>query len=362
MNTKKRDRASGWKHAKLSGHKNEALVEECLNDKDDFQKCFLYRVKHPYNKITGTCIGGLYETDVTSVNGGKTKSKTDLKVYLDTDEVINVSIKKSTSGQVYLVRAGLFISTFEQQFNTKIPDSVQRAINLFWANADDAIEIIEKYADMSNKTIFDRQIRHRSLNATTLKKYDENLYFDLLNWFKEHSHELAKLSFSMGAVEDCSEWSKYIWYINLLGENDIDDIFSIEEICDAVKKVASKETYYGSTNGGTTIQLPFGFVQWHQKQLQFHHNYDKLCSILKKRKIPVDRELRIILGSYTKKLKDFFKGKDILEVNWSKIEKDNLRIKGIFEQLNKVVLESIKYKDLVCCVWYSLKFNKNRRE
>lgn len=276
-----RDRATGWQHAKLSGHKNEDLVKDLLDTDFPFQNSFLERVDRASAKIIKTSIGGLHETNVPSVNGRKTKSKTDLKVYLDTNEVINVSIKKSLGGQVYFVRAGLFIDTFEKQFGTKIPPNVQRAINLFWATADDAVEIIERYGDRSSAKNYDLQIRHKSLNATTLKAYDEELYNALLNWFTDNAYELAKLSFSMGAVRDRDEWSDFVWYINLLGENDTDDIFFIEDVCEAVQSAAHTGTYYGSSYGGTTIQLPFGFVQWHQGQLQFHHDYDKLHQLLK---------------------------------------------------------------------------------
>ncbi|MBQ9743640.1 MAG: hypothetical protein IJW19_00770 [Clostridia bacterium] len=275
-----RNRATGWKHAKLSGHKNENLVKEQLDTNKEFRQSFLDRVCRSNENIRETSIGGLHETNVPSINGRKTKSKTDLKVYLSNNEMINVSIKKSLSGQVYFVRAGLFINTFEMQFDTKIPESVKRAINLFWAAAEDAVEIIEEYADRTNQKNFDLQIRHKSLNATTLKNYDENLYYDLLNWFSDYAYEITKLSFSMGAVLNKSEWSNFIWYINLLGENDVDEIFFIEDVCNAVKNAAQDETYYGSSYGGTTIQLPFGFVQWHQGQLQFHHDYDKLFRLL----------------------------------------------------------------------------------
>ena len=278
-----RDRATGWQYAKLSGHKNEDMVKELLDTNKSFQQHFLNRVDRANETITETSIGGLHETNVPSVNGKKTKSKTDLKVYLSNNEFINVSIKKSLGGQVYFVKASLFINTFEKQFKTEIPASVQRAINLFWASAEDAIDIIEEFADKSNKKNFDLQIRHKSLNATTLKNYDENLYYDLLDWFTDNAYELAKLSFSMGAVLNKSDWSDFIWYINLLGENNTDDIFYIEDICNAVKRVAKEETFFSLTNGGTTIQLPFGFVQWHQGQLQFHHNYTKLYSILHRR-------------------------------------------------------------------------------
>ncbi len=272
-----RDRATGWQHAKLSGHKNEDLVKLLLDTDRDYAKQFLSRIGFDGDEIVGTSIGGLHETNVASVNGArKTKSKTDLKIYLRSGKTVNISVKKSLGGQVYFVRAGLFIDTFEKQFGEQIPADVQRAINLFWAAADDAVKIIEQYADRSNGKNFDLQIRHKSLNATTLKAYDEVLYNSLLRWFKDNAYEVAQLCFSMGAVRDRSEWSDFIWYKNLLDENDTDSVFNIADICIAAQRAAGDETYYSSSNGGTTIQLPFGFVQWHQRQLQFHHGYEKV--------------------------------------------------------------------------------------
>lgn len=277
-----RDRATGWQHAKLSGHKNEDLVKSLLDNDPKYAQSVLYRLDLQGESIRETSIGGLHETNVPSVTGKrKTKSKTDLKIFLESGKEINISIKKSLGGQVYFVRAGIFIETFESQFKKSIPEPVKRAINLFWAAADDAIPIIAQYADRSNEKNYNLQIRHASLNATTLKAYDESLYNDLLDWFTENSYELTALSFAMGAVRDQEEWSDFVWYINLLEENDVDAIFSIPELCKAAASVAAEETYYSAANGGTTIQLPFGFVQWHQGQLQFHHNYDKINNLLK---------------------------------------------------------------------------------
>lgn len=275
-----RNRAAGWQHAKLSGHKNEDLVKLHLDESKDFQENFLSRVDRAGTQITHTSIGGLHETNVPSVNGRKTKSKTDLKVFLHTGQVVNVSIKKSLGGQVYFVRAGLFIDTFEKQFDMKIPDRVQRAIKLFWAAADDAVPILEEFGDRSDNKSYQLQLRHKSLNATTLKAYDAALYQELLGWFADNAYKITKLAFSMGAACRETDWSDFVWYINLLGENDTDDIFPIEDICLAAQAAAQGETYYGTSYGGTTIQLPFGFVQWHQGQLQFHHDYHKLKNLL----------------------------------------------------------------------------------
>lgn len=276
-----RDRATGWQHAKLSGHKNENLVKIRLDTDEEFANSLLKRIGRPSANIVRTTVGGLHETNMPGVNGRKTKSKTDLKVYLDPNEVINISIKKSLAGQVYFVRAGLFIDTFEKQFNAQIPDDVCRAIKLFWAAAEDAVDIIKEYGDKTVNKDYELQLRHKSLNATTLKAYNERLCKALLQWFSDNAYEFAKLSFSMGAVYDRKEWSDFVWYINLLGENKTDDIFLIEDICNAVEKAAKNETFYGSLYGGTTIQLPFGFVQWHQGRLQFRHSYEKLKGLLK---------------------------------------------------------------------------------
>lgn len=276
-----RNRASGWKHAKRSGHKNEDLVKSFLDSDEKYASAFLRRIGCPCKKLSSTSIGGLHETNVESVIPGarKTKSKTDLKLFYTDGEQTNISIKKSLNGQVYIVRAGLFIECFERQFDKKIPSNVVRAINLFWAAADDAIEIIEHCGDRSMNKDYELQLRHKSLNATTLRTYDKTLYDALLQWFIDNAYEIAFLSFASGAVKDSSEWSEYVWYKNMLEENDVDEVFLIKTICEAAARAAKEETYYGTSNGGTTIQLPFGFVQWHQAQLQFHHNFEKVSAL-----------------------------------------------------------------------------------
>lgn len=40
-----RDRSTGWKHAKLSGHKNEDIVKINLDKNKDFQADFLKKNK-----------------------------------------------------------------------------------------------------------------------------------------------------------------------------------------------------------------------------------------------------------------------------------------------------------------------------
>ena len=275
-----RNRATGWKHAKLSGHENEKQVGELLNESKDFQKEFLSMIDLDNETIINAEIGGLHEKNVPSVLGKTTKSKTDLKVLCQSGKQINISIKKSLSGQVYFVRVDNFFDIFEKQFNKNIPDGVKRAMRLFWAASDDAIDIIKQYSNKEPAKDYGQQIKHHSLNASTLLNYDKNLHKEMLQWFKDNIYEITKLCFTIGAVKDECEWSDYVWYINTLGENTTNKIFHINEICETSKLVANTNVYYGNTNGGTTIQLPFGFVQWHQEQMQFHHSFEKISSLM----------------------------------------------------------------------------------
>ena len=278
-----RNRAEGWKYAKLSGHKNEALVKELIDEDEEYASELLLRIGNSKKTIKETSIGGLHETNVESIIPGarKTKSKTDLKIFYTDDSYNNISIKKSLGGQVYFVRAGLFFECYERHFKKTIPANVRRAISLFWATADDAEEIIKKFGNKAKSGDYDLQIRHNSLNAETLRNYNISLYNDMFKWFKDNAYEITFLSFASGAAQNKSEWADHVWYINLLNENTTDEIFEIKEICRAASNCANNETYYGDSNGGTTIQLPFGFVQWHKHQMQFHHNYNKVKRLIK---------------------------------------------------------------------------------
>lgn len=278
---KQRNRASGWKYAKLTGHTNESAVKEILDTNTEYKNEFMKRINFSNEIIAETSIGGLHETNVIGVLGKKTKSKTDLKIKYKSGKSINISIKKSLSGQVYLVKAELFIEVFKKQFSKDIPNEVQKAIKLFYSKSNEAVDIIKEYGDKLDIKNYNLQIRHKSINAKTLKEYNINLYNIMLKWFKDNIYEVTRLSFAMGAAKEKEEWSDFVWYINLLGENDIDEIFFIEDICKAAKKNADQTIIYGDRNGGTTIQLPFGFIQWHQGKMQFHHSNKKIYDLLK---------------------------------------------------------------------------------
>ena len=273
-----RDRAEGWKYAKCSGHENERRLAELVKSDKEIQ-CRLMQTAHKEGRqIINIDYGGLSETSVCSVLGDSTKSKTDMHLHLDDSSCVNVSIKKSEAGQVYLISPDRFVCGFSMQYGVHIPDDVQRAIFLYWGTADDTLQIVDQYG--VNKQYEKR--KHR-LVADTLKKYNINLANALIEWFNNNMLDIFDFCFSKGLARNQQDWADIVWYRNELHENNMDQMFNIAN----VKKLLPRNAQYGSRFGGTTIQLPFGFVQWHSPlkkipgQIQFHHNFEKLVELVK---------------------------------------------------------------------------------
>jgi len=93
-------------------------------------------------------------------------------LHLSNGNRLNVSIKKDTGGQVFLIGIDRFIEGFEIQYKKSIPSDVKRALSLYFGSADDTLDIVNTYAS-ENKNLETR--KHR-LVAETLKAYDKNLY------------------------------------------------------------------------------------------------------------------------------------------------------------------------------------------
>lgn len=273
-----RNRADGWQHAKLSGHENEAKVLEMFSNLD-FCSTFCNRLDIP--SIIKADIGGLHEKNVESILGDTTKSKSDLVLTLENNSIVNISIKKSSAGQVYLISVERFIEGFEHQFNTTINETVKEMLRLYFNGHPKIKEIIEvsntKYKLRPN--IAKYQTRKQRLVWESLCTYNNHGANELLNWFKENIGKIAEFCFAKGLSAKDEDWADYVWYTNLIGENALDSIYRVEDICVASQRNQDK-VYIGNTLGGTTIQLPFGFVQWHQGQMQFHHNLAKIANIV----------------------------------------------------------------------------------
>lgn len=111
-----------------------------------------------------------------------------------------------------------------------------------------------------------------------MKEYNEDFYNLLLNWFNDNVSELFDFCFAKGLAKNSEDWAQIVWYKNMVGENQFDTMLYLEDLKDNIPH----NVVYGTRNGGSTIQLPFGFLQWHSPKkiipgnLQFHHSYKKI--------------------------------------------------------------------------------------
>ncbi len=281
MSTTEKDyehsRSGGWQHAKLSGHKNEEKVCFLFND-EDYQKTFAKRALIP--PILYACIGGKNEKNVPCVLGNSTKSKTDLTVYCENNHQATISIKKSEGGQVYLIGVDRFIEGFEKQFNTNIPEEIKDSIRLYFFGHPNIKVLLEDKSVTRNMSdnLISYQKRHGRLVWDAIKNYNPKKANDLLLWFKDEISHITDFCFSRGLAINTYHWANYVWYINKIGESNVDVLFNINELCKNSNLNKDLVTP-GTTNGGSTILLPFGFVQWHQEKIQFHHSLNKLLTI-----------------------------------------------------------------------------------
>lgn len=208
-----RNRSQGWQHAKRSGHRNEDALHDLLLQDRDYQSDFLRRLGAEGSRIAQAEVGGIRETDVPSLLPGRTKSKTDLRLLLDSGEEYRISIKKSLSGQVYLIRDTRFLQGMCLQYGIPIPSEVERAIRLFWGSADDLDQLLPRYA---TRPAYERR-KHR-LTADSLYGLDPALSGILPVWFSEHAGLIADLCFSRGLAAQPEDWASHIWYKNTLGK------------------------------------------------------------------------------------------------------------------------------------------------
>lgn len=269
------NRSFGWKNAKLSGHLNEHKISEEIVKNTDFRINLFNRlnIKDDFISIFES---GLKEKNVESILGDKIKKKADLIIVLENDKTLNLSIKKSKSGQVHFVTIDRFINGFELQFKKSIPENVKKSINLFWGYDYENNIIDNMIIDYGTNLKYEKR-KHRIV-AETLKLIDPNLTVDLLKWFKENIYEITIYCFSSGLVKNKELFANYIWYKNLINDKNLDFIFNIEEIAHLCKK-NTDSIRFGNKNGGSTIILPFGFVQWHQNKIQFHHSLKSIQNL-----------------------------------------------------------------------------------
>lgn len=270
---------------KVSGHKNEEMIAEALNGNAAFRSHFCERIGMNASDFVAATAGGRHAPQVESVIGGKTAEKTDVRIMWKGGALTNISLKKDAAGQVYLVTARNFVAVYEAQYNVTVPDKVRRALALFIGEAEDSKAILDA-TDISVDGEKVRCIAYEQnfrLVFEVIRNYDTKMAYMLIDWLKKQISSICELCFSAGAVKDRDKWANVLWYKNLVDADGqgLDFLVPINRIVSALVKNGDKNVVErGPKNCGSTILLPFGHLQYHQKQLEFYQQLKKIQSLL----------------------------------------------------------------------------------
>lgn len=270
---------------KVSGHKNEEMIAEALNRNAAFRAHFCERIGANESDFVAATAGGRCAPQVESVIGGKTAEKTDIRILWKGGSLTNISLKKDAAGQVYLVTARNFVAAYEAQYNVTVPDKVRRALALFIGEAEDSRAILDA-TDISVDGERVRGIAYEQnyrLVFEVIRNYDAMMASMLLDWLKKQIASVCELCFSAGAVSDRDKWANILWYKNLVDADGqgLDFLVPINRIVSALVKNGNRNVVErGPKNGGSTIRLPFGHLQYHRKQLEFYQQLKKIQSLL----------------------------------------------------------------------------------
>lgn len=270
---------------KLSGHKNEEMIAEALNKNAAFRAHFCERVGMPENEFVAATAGGKHAPQVESVIGGSTAEKTDIRVLWRGGGLTNISVKKDSAGQVYLVTAKNFIAVYEAQYETTVPNDVRRALALFIGEAPDSKSILDATDIGVDGECVRRQAHEQNnrLMFEVIRSYDPRMAAALIDWLKSRINTICEICFSSGAVKEREKWANVLWYKNLVDADGqgLDFLVPIRHIIVALEKNGDRNVVErGPKNAGSTIQLPFGHLQYHLKQLEFYQQLKKIQTLL----------------------------------------------------------------------------------
>lgn len=283
-----RSRQEGWKHAKVDGHLNEDRLSARL--KTDLElsnylsvQCFSKRLGIPTN-VSG---GGASADHVTDVFGSRTNGKPDLEISWSPTQTIRVSVKKSQGGQVFLTSVSRFSEGFQKHFGKAVPPKVRRGLDLFIGGDREIIEKAMKGKEFlgpkHRRTGVPLEIHQGRLVALTLDHHFSEDWKATLQWFRSNIGAITDFAFARGYAKDSSDFATHIWYVKAQTSTDNGSVSKISNLIEACTR-NSEDIAVGPKNGGTTIQLPFGFLQMHapksENLMQFHHNRSKIESLL----------------------------------------------------------------------------------
>ncbi len=193
------------------------------------------------------------------------------------------SLKMSPTGQVFLVTVENFFEGLRIHYQVDSTPNVKYCLGLFiGSNPSLVLEFMSRHdlkGTLHKSGILLEQHQSR-LVAATLATHLPNEWQETISWMQFNIGEITDLCFARGMAAKPSDWATHLWYYITDQSPQIDQVIPISDlVAAAVKKSAIVSA--GPNNGGSTITLPFGFLQMHQSQMQFHHRHDAIATSLR---------------------------------------------------------------------------------
>lgn len=260
------------------------MIADRLKSDRDFARQLGKRI---FGKDVGSPVavlgGGSNAKQIEDIFGGSTNGKPDLSVRWDDLPIVNLSIKKSLSGQVFLTSVERFVVGYEYHFSDKVPLNVEKMLHLFIGTDGERCDLVMRgrnyLGPVHHGGDLQEKHQHRIL-AVTLSKHFPKDWRSTLDWVQLNAGRIAEFSFSRGYARNQVDFATHLWYFS--GDkcsNAIDCLIPVREVVKFSNKFGS-ESIAGPKNGGSTIQFPFGFLQMHapkgENLLQIHHQFKKL--------------------------------------------------------------------------------------
>jgi hypothetical protein len=280
-----RNRSQGWRHAKLDGHANEnEFANELVSDESIKSEIERYFWKKGLLTNFSVSVDGAKQ--VRSIFGDLTVSKVDIIMTKSEQDPLNISLKKSENGQVWLISVPRFIAAMEFHLGMKTSREVRTGISLFIGGANLA-EFQSQFEEALSQSFRDspriaiQEQRQKRLVAQTIKQNFPTIWNSTIEFFNQNLPLITRLAFSQGLAESSEDAANVLIY-NKASQGQ--RVFPVVALVDAVTNlIPSRPVAPGPKNGGSTLLFPTGFLQMHhpqgENQMQFHHQYRKILSL-----------------------------------------------------------------------------------
>jgi hypothetical protein len=274
-----RNRSEGWRHAKRTGHSLESTLAKRVTEDDGFASQLQRACFGPVDATGATAsTGAANARQVESVLGGRTPRKIDISVEWRNGQKTRLSLKKSVTGQVWLVTPERLFRAFEAHYDEQVPEHVKSCVRKFIGPLNDPeLSYACRFSDHR-----DMEQHQQRLVGSTLQVSEPTSWPATLGWLQEKMPQLTELCFSKGLCGNPEDHADFVWYhTDTNAQSGNVEIYRIADIVDGVRRVPPQDrAKVGLKNGGSTVALPFGFLQMHRprgrNQAQFHHDLDKV--------------------------------------------------------------------------------------